>query len=500
MELHTEKLKAVRKRKKITAGELAGKMGISRMTLGAWENGKRIPSEAKIRMLAKVLEIPADEISDLTPDKTVSDIDLASFASSIRSVLSGYKKKNLPRQTDLIADIMGVMKELSDARLIIGAMISSLPSIFYIKGTDLKYIAVSEAFLKNLSLNKDYDVIGKNDFDFFPENEAKINDEMDRKVMSDGKSILNIEGYIPGNRKAKWGIMSKIPVLDAEGKIEGLVGCFVDITEHKKAEAKYNRIVNLSPNPVCVLGTDGCFKFVNPAWEKVLGHTREALLAKPLLSMIHPDDHARINAEMARLAEGELSLDFECRHLHRDGSTRCFRWTATSIPQEKLIYCIAADTTGRRQIEESLRVHQTELEIQNEELRRIQTELEAGRVRYFELYDLAPVGFCTLSEKGLILEANIAAATLFGVLREKLIKRPFTGFVLPEDQDSCCLKRKALAATSLEQNWNMRMQRADGSSFWAHIQAKPMRNGECMIALHDLSGRKELESTTLVRT
>jgi len=496
MELHTEKLKAVRKHKKITTEELAGKMGISRMTLGAWENGKRIPSEAKIRMLAKLLEIPADEISDLTPDKTVSDVNLASFASSIRSVLSGYQEKNLHRQTDLISGIMGMMKELSDAKMIIGAMISSLPSIFYIKGTDLRYIAASEAFLKNLSLNKNYDVIGKNDFDFFPENEAKINNEMDRKVVSDGKSILNIEEYIPGNRKAKWGIMSKIPILDAEGKIEGLVGCFVDITEHKKAEAKYNRIVNMSPNPICVLGTDGYFKFVNPTWEKVLGHTRETLLAKPLLSIIHPDDHARINAEMTRLAEGNLSLDFECRYLHSDGSIRYFLWTAAPIPQENLIYCIATDTTGRRQIEESLRVHQIELEMQNEELRRIQTELEAGRVRYFDLYDLAPVGFCTLNEKGLILEANITAATLFGTPREKLIKRPFTRFVLPEDQDSCYLKRKALAATGREQDWDMRMRHTDGSSFWAYIQAKTMRNGESMIVIHDISERKKRESST----
>jgi PAS domain S-box-containing protein len=493
MEFHTEKLKAVRKRKKVTAEELAGKLGISRVTLGAWENGKRVPSEAKIRMLAKVLEIPVDEISDLTPDKAVSDVNLAPFASSIGSVLSGDKEKNFSRQTNLIVGIMGMLKELSDAKLIIGAMISSLPSIFYIKGTDGKYIAASEAFLKNLSLNKNYDVIGKTDFDFFPENEAKINGEMDRKAMADGKSILNVEGYIPGNRKARWGIMSKIPILDAEGRIEGLVGCFVDITEHRKAEEKYTRIVNMSPHPICVIGMDGYLKFVNPIWEKALGHTRETLLTKPLLCMIHPDDHVKIQDEMTKLAEGELSLDFECRYLHRDGSIRYFLWTAAAIPHEKLIYCIATDITERRQVEESLRVHQIELEMQNEELRRIQIELEAGRVRYFDLYDLAPVGFCTLSEKGLILEANITIATMFGVPREKLIKRPFTRFVLPEDQDICYLRRRTLAATGREQDWDMRMRHADGFAFWAYVQAKQMQNGESMIALHDISARKELE-------
>ncbi len=82
-----------------------------------------------------------------------------------------------------------------------------------------------------------------------------------------------------------------------------------------------------------------------------------------------------------------------------------------------------------------LRVHQIELEMQNVELRRTQAELDAARARYFDLYDLAPMGYVTVSEAGLILEANLAADALLGVVRGARAGKPvFSGFILKEDQ------------------------------------------------------------------
>ncbi len=69
------------------------------------------------------------------------------------------------------------------------------------------------------------------------------------------------------------------------------------------------------------------------------------------------------------------------------------------------------------------------LEMQNEELRTPQEALEASRARYFDLYDLAPVGYLTLGETGLILDTNLTAATLLATIRKGLTHRP-----LPADQ------------------------------------------------------------------
>ena len=74
-----------------------------------------------------------------------------------------------------------------------------------------------------------------------------------------------------------------------------------------------------------------------------------------------------------------------------------------------------------KKLVEDLHIHQIEMEIQNEELRRAQLELEASRDRYSDLYDFAPVGYVTVSEKGSILHANLSCAAMLGVERSSLI-------------------------------------------------------------------------------
>ncbi len=82
-----------------------------------------------------------------------------------------------------------------------------------------------------------------------------------------------------------------------------------------------------------------------------------------------------------------------------------------------------------------LQVHQFELELQNEELRRAQNELEASRDRFADFYEFSPVGYFTLSDKGLIDSLNLTAAELLGVERNMLLQKRFAYYVMPEDAD-----------------------------------------------------------------
>jgi PAS domain-containing protein len=93
-----------------------------------------------------------------------------------------------------------------------------------------------------------------------------------------------------------------------------------------------------------------------------------------------------------------------------------------------------------RRIVSELRVHKIELEMQSEEMINLWT-------RYHTLYDLAPIGYFTLSQQGLFLEANLAVSTMLGVDRGTLIKQRISRFILKEDQDIYYFHHKRLFET-----------------------------------------------------
>ncbi|WP_051434442.1 PAS domain-containing sensor histidine kinase [Desulfonatronum lacustre] len=139
-------------------------------------------------------------------------------------------------------------------------------------------------------------------------------------------------------------------------------------------------------------------------------------------------------------------------------------------------------------------VHQIELELQNEELRHVQTALEQSRARYFDLYDLAPVSYLTLSEPGLILEANLAASVLLGMDRSALLMQPISRIIHKEDQDIYYLHRKKLFRTGEPQECELRLVRSDGALFWAHLAATAAMDSAgtpvCRVVIYDISDRK----------
>ncbi len=159
------------------------------------------------------------------------------------------------------------------------------------------------------------------------------------------------------------------------------------------------------------------------------------------------------------------------------------------------------DSAGRsaeenQRLIHELHVHQLELEMQNDELRQLQEEMEKSKIRYFSLYDLAPVGYWTIDSRGNILEANYTMCRMLGLCREELVGRPVTRFVFPIDRDNFSLSRKLFTSTHV-QHFEMRMVKADKSVLWTDWAATNAQwdDGEVVaqITVSDISRSKLAE-------
>ncbi|OGJ84997.1 MAG: hypothetical protein A2268_15630 [Candidatus Raymondbacteria bacterium RifOxyA12_full_50_37] len=152
---------------------------------------------------------------------------------------------------------------------------------------------------------------------------------------------------------------------------------------------------------------------------------------------------------------------------------------------------------AREQLHE-LQVHQIELEMQNDELRRTQLDLEESRTRYFDLYDMAPVGYFTVNQGGLVLETNLTAANMLGMDRSGLITQPLSHYIFREDQDLFYLRRNTLIKSGTPQAFELRMIKG-ATPFWVSLQATVAfaQDGQtvCRITISDISVRKQLETT-----
>jgi len=144
-----------------------------------------------------------------------------------------------------------------------------------------------------------------------------------------------------------------------------------------------------------------------------------------------------------------------------------------------------------------LQVYQIELEMQNEELRRMQVDLEESRDRYADLYELAPVGYLTLTDTSLIAGINLTGAALLGEERQRLVQRRFAGFVAAGDSDRWHRFFLGVLQHDDRQSCELDMQRGDGSSFSALLDCiRTGKAGEAQrvrIILNDISKRKQDE-------
>lgn len=129
------------------------------------------------------------------------------------------------------------------------------------------------------------------------------------------------------------------------------------------------------------------------------------------------------------------------------------------------------------ELRHELQTCRIELKKQNEQLQKLQLELEKSRDRYADFYDMAPAGYLTLNQQDIIIEANLTAATMLRIERRTLMQQHFAPFVVPPDSERwhrhfLSLQKHTQAAAGFM------LRRGDGSHFHAKLDSLRLKNKE----------------------
>ncbi len=218
----------------------------------------------------------------------------------------------------------------------------------------------------------------------------------------------------------RWAIDAASPRFGDDGAFLGFVGSVKDVTERKRAEdvlraanetleaqvaertRERDRIWAVSQDLLGVATFDGYFVSLNPAWESLLGWTEREVRETLFLDFLHPDDRARTEAEIARLAAGARTLRFENRYRTKTGDYCWLSWTA--VPEDGLIYAIARDITVEKEVAAALERSEA----------RMRTVFETSR----QLQGL-------VAPDGTLLDANLASLAAIGARLQDVVGKPF---------------------------------------------------------------------------
>jgi PAS domain S-box-containing protein len=118
---------------------------------------------------------------------------------------------------------------------------------------------------------------------------------------------------------------------------------------------EFRKYFEFSMDMLCIAGTDGYFKRVNPAFERILGWPEEKLLSQSFIDFVHPDDVDSTVREIEKLTKGIPTVSFENRYRCADGSYKPLLWNSYPEPETGLLYAIARDITELKRAQERLR-------------------------------------------------------------------------------------------------------------------------------------------------
>jgi PAS domain S-box-containing protein len=191
------------------------------------------------------------------------------------------------------------------------------------------------------------------------------------------------------------------------------------------AEEERDRFFALSPDLLCIAGSDGFLKRVNPAFDR-FGYPQGELTRRPFIDFVHPDDVAGTLEQVRKLGAGERTIEFENRYRCQDGTYRWLLWAGWPT-RDGVLYASARDITERRLAEQ-------ELERAAALLERTNRELQQSLAFQSAILGSAALSIIATDPEGVILSFNPAAERMLGYARSEMVGRQTAAIIhLPEE-------------------------------------------------------------------
>jgi PAS domain S-box-containing protein len=175
-------------------------------------------------------------------------------------------------------------EELIKERYLLHTLMDNLPDVIYFKDLESRFTRINLALAKEFGLTHPSQAVGKTDFDFFTPEHAKDAYRDEQEIIRTGQPVVGkeeVETWPDG--RVTWASTTKMPLRDAQGNIVGSFGVSRDITERKRAEAEHAQLITAieqSADGVLITNTRGEIEYVNPAFTRTTGYSREEVLGQ----------------------------------------------------------------------------------------------------------------------------------------------------------------------------------------------------------------------------
>lgn len=227
-----------------------------------------------------------------------------------------------------IEDLEGLRRQLGEANTFVEAIIENIPDMIFVKeASELRFVRFNRAGERLLGRARQ-DLIGRNDYDFFPPGEADHFTSMDRSVLDRGETRDILEEPIHTASGLRWLHTKKVRILGTDGQPRYLLGISEDITDRKLArealresERRFQTLANSSPVGILEIDAGGGCIYTNPRWSEISGLSAEASLGQGWAQALHPEDRERVLEAWTRTMAHPDRLHLEFRLTRPDGAT-----------------------------------------------------------------------------------------------------------------------------------------------------------------------------------